>query len=237
MSEQNQQNQPEEQFGIGADVNSSNLVNFPGGYNKGELVGVKAHEIGRGEKFWVLDFTFKSLDRINTFVHREFIPKGKSTNKETTEENYKTRKGWFNSRVKHIWEAYYAFPSTTGLGQGAKTWTELFQKIANEFNTAKNGKEIYLDYNGESATYIPVWLKNTYSNDGDIQFPLLPNFIERITTETNVSGKPKTLETTKYDVFVMPPKVQKGASNTPPVMGGVVGGPTPTGGKKDDMGF
>ncbi len=241
MSDQNSTNtnEPVEEFGIDSNTNSSNVVNFPGGFNKAELVSVKSHKVGKTEqKFPVLDFKFVSLDRINTFVHREFVPKGKATNKETTEQNYVTRKGWFNSRVKHIYEAYATFPKDT-LGAGVKSWEGLFDAIATAFNTNNNGKEIYYKYDGEKAICIPVWIKNTFSTGGDIQFPLLPNFIERITPETNTSGKPKTLEATKYDQFVMPAKKENNSN----VMGanGVVGGnqmpnnPAPA--SSNDMGF
>ncbi len=236
MSETSEQVNNQEEFGIGAETSSSNLVSFPAGFRRADLTMVKAHEIGKGEKkFFVLDFKFQSPDRINTLVHREFIPKGKATQKETEAENYNTRKGWFNSRVKHIFEAYSDFPKE-GLGSGAKSWTELFQKIAQQFNTGKDGKEIYYNYNGETATCIPVWLKVTYSNDGDIQIPLLPNFIERMTAESHAANAPKTLEKTKYDSFEAPPK--KGASASPAMPGGVFGGPAPAakaGGS--DMGF
>lgn len=237
MSDQNSTNNATEQedFSIGAETSSSNIVNFPGGFNKAELVMVKAHEVGKGEqKYPVLDFKFVSLDRINSFIHREFIPKGKATAKENIDQNYITRKGWFNSRVKHIFEQYATFP-TEGLGKGVKGWGELFSKIAEVFNTGNNGKEIYFRRDGETVTCIPVWIKNTYSSGGDIQFPLLPNFIEKITPETNASGKPKTLEHTKFDTFKMPEVNKEKPSNA---MGsnGVVGG-APVAGNNSDMGF
>lgn len=228
--------QPQEDFGIGADVTGKNAASFTAGFNRADLVGVVAREIGKGDsKYFVLDFKFVDPDRVKSFTHREFIPKGKSNTKQTEKENYDDRKMRFNTRIKHIWEEYAQFPSEP-LGKGALSWNQLFTMVANSFNTSNNGGPIYMRKEGDKSFTIPVWLKNTYDNDNNIQLPMFPNFIERITPETNASNKPKVLQINlKFDKMEQTKKLDNTTSSGN-LMGGVVGGIGSTS-SGTDMGF
>jgi len=134
---------PMEDFGIGSETVSKTRVNFTGGFTKSILVGVKAAEIGKDAKYFVLDFNFKDIEGIKSFQHRVFIPKGQANSKENEADNYITRKNRFNACIKHIWEGFATFP-TEGLGKGATSWNDLFTKIADAFNSGgANGLPIY----------------------------------------------------------------------------------------------
>lgn len=206
-----------ESFGITTETNSRNAVSMSGGINKAVLLSVKSEEIGKNEKYRVLNFKFIDLDGIKSFTHTEFIPKGKATTKQTEAQNYETKKNGFNSRVKHIFEAYAPFP-TNGLGQGATNWESFFDKIATEFNTLNNGKPVFQYTKEDKQLNIPVWIKNTYTTSGNLQFPMSPNFIERMSPEFTA---PRILVIDKkYDITVQPDQNKGG---TPNMMGGNTG--------------
>lgn len=195
----------QEEFGIGNETNSKSRVNFKGGFTKGGLRNVTAHEIGKGNKFFVLDFEFVDHEGIRSLLHREFIPTGKASAKKTEKEDYDDKRSRFNSRIKHLYEAFATFPET-GLGKGAKDWKDFFTKIAEGFNTGgAEGKPIYKG--------IMIWIKATYNNKNDLQLPLLPNFVERISTSNE--HEPKTLEINKtYDKTTQTDAPSPGAPGT-----------------------
>lgn len=236
MSEQAENTTNQEEFGIGSETTSQSLVNFIGGFTKSFLGEVKAHEIGKDKKFFVLDFRFKDTENIKTFVHREFIPTGKANQKQTEKENYDTNRERFNSRVKHIWEQFMEFPKE-GLGKGSKSWDEVFTKIALAFNTSNNGNAIYIDIEGDKKNYKQVWLKCTYSKDNQIQFPIIPNFIERVKKGINETiDKIKTLQIDKkWDKVTQTDS--SNSNNSPVDQSGVMGGPSTVNSTDTSMGF
>lgn len=213
MSENNKVNN--EEFGISVETSSSNAVSMSGGINKAVLVSVKAEEIGKTNKYKVLNFKFKDLEGIKSFSHTEFIPTGKATTKQTEAENYATKKGGFNSRIKHIFETYAKFPEQ-GLGFGATNWDDFFNKIAEAFNTGNAGKPVFQQIKEDKTFNIPVWIKNTYSSSNNLQFPMSPNFIERITPDSLDKAKTLVIDV-RYDKIT---QIVQAPSNGGGVMGG-----------------
>lgn len=228
-----QGNIQQEEFGIDQNTTSKGFVGMSGGLNKAYLVSVSSDEIGKTDKYSVLNFKFKDLENIKEFTHTEFIPKGQATTKLTELEDYNNKKINFNKRIKHIFETFAKFPEK-GLG-GGKNWKENFDMIANQFNTLNEGKPVYQYVKEDGKIHsIPVWLKNTYQTQGkgkgNLQFPKLPNFIEKITPDS--LSNPKTLVIDKkYDVIIQP---DKDATNSSP---GVMGGPISSNSSADDFAF
>lgn len=205
----------QEEFGIGLDVKSTNRVDMPAGLQKAHLVSVKAEEIGKNTKYFTLAFSFLDIEGNKSFNHVEFIPVGKANDKQTEQENYESKRAGFNSRIKHIWEA---FGTWVGI-QGAKSWQDLFEKIASEFNNANEGTPIFM----KNGKHLPVWIKTTYNNKNSLQFPLSPNFIEKGTEENKIA--PKTLAiNAKYD------KITQTVAPDPLGGGNVLGGGASTSG-------
>lgn len=206
-------NQPEE-FGIDSSTSSKSRVNFRAGFTRSFLGAVKAHEIGKGQKFFVLDFEFVDREGLRSFTHREFIPTGKANAKKTETEDYADKRQRFNTRIKHLWEAFkpYPVPPAEPIGKGAKDWKDFLTKIAEAFNTHNEGQPIYKG--------IEVWLKVTFNDKDDLQLPLLPNFIEKVTAKTEKA--PDSLEiNNKYDKLEQNKKPSAGSGN---VIGGSGGG-------------
>lgn len=200
-------------FGVTTETKSSNITPFKGGLHKGLLKEVKVEEIGKKDKYIVLSFLFTDFENIKTFKKSEFMV-------DQNDDKFEVKLNGFNSRIKHIWEAYAPFP-TTGIGVGATDWKQYFEKIAESFNKGNNGQPIFKKVEGDKSSLIPVWLKLTYRpNDGKLDFPLSPNFIERL-KETNISEPSTLIIDNNYDITVQPEGKKKGN-----VMGGnrVVGG-------------
>lgn len=197
-------------FGISTETKSKNATPFDGGFGKALLKDVKKEEIGKDTKYTVLTFSFIDLEGIKSYKHSEFIP-------QQTDENYEKKFNGLNSRIKHLFEAYAPFP-TTGIGMGAVSWDDFFDKVALAFNTGNNGQPIYKKVEGEKAALIAVWLKLIYQKSGNLSFPLSPNFIEKI--EASNQTTPKTLSIDKrYDNIVQPDVQKKSGDN-----GGIMGG-------------
>lgn len=213
----------QEEFGVTAETKSRNSVSLSGGFNKVVLTKVQVEEVGKTNKFVVLSFNFIDLEGNKSYKHSEFIP-------DKSKDSYDKAKNGFNVRIKHIYETYAAFPQE-GLGRAAKSWQELFNMIANAFNTNNGGAPVYQLKKEDKMVTIPVWIKNTYSTKGALQFPLSPNFIEKITGDSQ--AQPKTLSIDKRYDTITQPDVNNGSNNSP-IMGGVVGG---AGTSASDFGF
>jgi len=151
-------------FGISSELESSNVVGFPkGGIYQGVLREVVYHEIGKKDKYMVLDFKFSDAENVRKFTHREFIPK--------QDDKFTKKIEQFSKRVKHIIEAYMPYPQA---GIGAFTSIEgFFEGVAKFFNTGKAGTPIFKDEN----KFILVHIKLTFFNN-NLGFPLFPNFID-----------------------------------------------------------
>ena len=90
-----------------------------------------------------------------------------------------------NNKFKNIQQQY-----------GQNPWNEVFEKIAEGFNgVGENAIPIYQTMNGDKKMAIQVWTKCTYDNKNNIQFPMMPNFIERLTPANQ--DKPKSLQIDK----------------------------------------
>lgn len=164
----------EESFGIDSNLEASNVVGFgKGGIFQAVLRQVKYHEIGKKNKYMVLDFVFTDLEKIRTFTHREFIPK--------RDDKFAKKVDYFNKRMKHLIEAYMKYPEG-GIGK-FKTFEEFLEGVAKFFNTGKEGKPIFK----EDINLIPIWIKLTFFNN-NLGFPIFPNFIEKVR-----AGKETTL--------------------------------------------
>jgi hypothetical protein len=161
-------------FGISEDLQSGNAIPFKAGIQKGLLVSVKGYNKAnkKGDKNYdVLEFKYVSLDNIATYTKIEFAVEREKDIKNGVKGG---KEKAMNIRIKHIYEAYQSCP-TEGLGFGATSWLDYFQRIAKAFNENKAGQPIFKI----EGKYIPVWLKFTYFNN-DLGFPYSPNFIETI---------------------------------------------------------
>jgi len=172
-------------FGITTETKSRNLTPIEPPY-KGEdgkyifpkayLLSVKSHIFTNkdSEESKVLDFHFKATDG-KEYIHREFL-----INED--DAKYQTKADGFNTRVKHIYEAFAVFPEK-GIGTKAKNWEQYFDMIAKAFEGVYE----------KSLVHIKV----IYFN-GRAGFPLSPNFLEKV-----VEDRPyRTLSVNlKYDVI------------------------------------
>lgn len=208
---------PTEQFGVTTDTVSKNSTPFNSGFSKGVLIEVKKEHVGKSDvKYLVLTFVFKDVEGNRTYRHSEFAV--------LSGDNIDKRKNGLNVRLKHIYEAFAQFPAG-GIGIGATSWEDFFDKVAVAFNTGSNGKPIFIKQDGDKKTPIIVWLKLTYDKKDNIGFPLSPNFIEKL-TEHNMD-KPKTIVIDKkFD------RLEQAGST--PAAGMVMGGAIPP---QNDFGF
>jgi hypothetical protein len=180
-------------FEIGDDVQGTKLGQFAPpiqtaqGYDfpKGFLSKVESKEIeiksgdSKGEKRKVLDFTFTDTAEIDKakvrFIHTEW-----ELEEVTTDDGKKKFEG-AKARIKHIHDTVNPNSSVI-LGQGATSFGNWFEIIANQFNEGANGKPVFFNK--------PLFIFVCYQKSKDItQFPLFPNFIE-------IANKPKPVTIT-----------------------------------------
>lgn len=181
---------PTESFGVTVDTKSKNSTPFNGGITKGILTEVKKELVGKSDtKYLVLTFVFKDVEGNRTYRHSEFAVIGG--------ENIDKRKNGLNVRLKHIYEAFSPFP-TAGIGIGATSWEDFFDKTALAFNTGNAGKPIFFREEAEKKIPIVAFLKLVYDKKDNLQFPLSPNFIERVTADNTASPKTLIIDK-KYD--------------------------------------
>jgi hypothetical protein len=187
-----------EEFGIGQETKGSNQTPFQAGIHKLYLSKVVSEEVGKDKKYDVLSLYFSDIEGIRTFKKSEFAPSNPDADKQKKAVN------GFNVRVKHIFESYVPFPAD-GIGKGAKDWKDYFDKIALAFNTGRDGKPIYTKDSGEKQMPVVSWAKLVYNYKDDVDFPLSPNFIEKI-TEVNQQAPKTIVIDKKYD------KMEQGGS-------------------------
>ncbi len=210
------------QFGVTTETKSRNQTPIKAGFTKAILTKVVKEIVGKDEnnKFTILTFYFIDIEGIGTYKHTEWIIK-------PTENKAKDKQNWLNSRIKHLYEAYAPFPAN-GIGVGATSWEDFFDKVASAFNTGNNGIPIYQRTDKDKTLPIVTWIKLTYYKQ-ELKFPNFPNFIERV-TENNIA-EPKILFIDKKTDVIKQPD----SAPTTPILGatpGVVGS-----GSKDDFGF
>lgn len=175
-------------FGISKETVSTGITPMIGGIQKAVLTKVKKEEVGKGDtKYIILSFSFKDTENIKSFKHSEFII-------DITDEKYATKLNGFNARIKHIYEQYQPV-SEEGIGNGATSFEDYFDKIEDAFNTGKIGKPIYLKDDGK---HIAVWIKVTYDRKNNLQLPLFVPFIETI-NEGNITKSKTLVIDIKYD--------------------------------------
>lgn len=202
------------QFGVTNETKSKNATPFSPKFTKGFLMDVKHEEIGKDTKYKVLSFFFQDIEGIKTFKHIEWTI-------EKDAENLEKKMNGMNVRIKHIYESFSKFPES-GIGSKSKNFDEFFEAVAKAFNEGRDGKRIYTMESGDKQVPVPIWIKTTYSNRGEISFPLSPNFVEKVTTLNQ--AEPKTLTWDKrYDKDEQPGK----RNADPNQQAGVMGGSTP----------
>lgn len=176
---------PDMGFGIKQDLEASNKIPFKAGLQKGLLMGVKAYnktsKKAGAKSYDVLEFAFSDLKGEASYDKLEFeVDREKDINTKNIRGGKELA---MNVRIKHIYEAYQPTP-VEGLGFGATSWLNYFERIAKAFNT--NGKDGSPIFKNESG-FIPVHLKFTYFNN-QLGLPYSPNFIEKVKEgkETNL---------------------------------------------------
>lgn len=122
----------------------------------------------KGKSILALCFHFKEENSVR--VHKERILE---FNPKDMDKSENTKISVFNTKVKHIWEAFGQFPNKKGIGKGAKSLRAFFEAIATAFNTS--GPEGTPIYTGKR-----FWLKVLFYK-GFVQLPYSPNFIQGIT--------------------------------------------------------
>lgn len=216
ITQENSTNAPVDMgFGINTELEASNKIPFKAGLQQGYLIGVKAYNkiSKKGEAYDALEFNFVDLKNEASFDKIEFaVDRAKDVNAKNVRGGKELA---MNVRIKHIYEAYAPFPAA-GLGYGATSWLDYFQKIAKAFN--ENGKDNTPIFK-EEGKFIQMHLKFTYFNN-NLGFPYSPNFIERVK-----EGKATNLVIDlNYDVVVQVAKTA-GSAKAPheqnnPVFGG-----------------
>lgn len=188
-------------FGVTEETKDSNNVNYgKGGFHKAILTEVKYEVVGKDEnkKYNVLSFNFLDYEGVKSFKHSEFEI-------DANDPDFNKKLEGMNSRLKHIYTTFVPF--TKGLGIGATSFVDFFQKVAISFNTDNNGGPIFKTDKGG----ILVWIKlGYYGKKGNIGFPLSPNFIERVGSDNKGTAianqtEPKTLIIdNRYDKIEQP---------------------------------
>jgi hypothetical protein len=190
MSQQNEQGAPMNLgFGITTETRSDSYVpiltakkvennpQFPNNwaFPIARLVNVvfnPKQETKNGDRI-IMDFIFKDPEG-RQYTHREW-------EQDPNDEKYSDKINGVNSRVKHIYVQTIGDFPTTGLGVGAKSFSEYYKAIVDAFNgvvviEGESTKKVYYT----NQCYIKlVYYKNK------LGFTLSPNFLERV-----VQGKP-----------------------------------------------
>lgn len=189
-------------FGISQETKSKNQVPFQPTeqhpITKGYLVDVypDTREMKKDKSTrQVLVFEFKDAEKIRTHYHTEW-------DLDPSDEDFQSRMDGLNSRIKHIYEEFAAFP-VEGVGNKATNFEEFFAAVAEAFNkNGKDGTPIYKD--------VLIWIKVSYNVSGgakaQLGFPLFPNFIEKYR-----QGKDTTLWLNKkYETLKQPEPLRRG---------------------------
>lgn len=202
-----------ESFGVTTDTKSKNSTPFTGGIHRAYITEIKKEEIGKDTKYNVLTFLVSDVEGIRTYRHSEFIPTIENARLfakqgESEQDALNRMKNMLNVRIKHIWEAFAPFPAS-GVGVGAASWDDFFQKVSDAFNTGREGKSIFTKDSGDKQIPVSVWLKLVYNKKNSITMPMSPNFIEKITEATATTPKTIVIDK-KFD------KIEQSATITDP---------------------
>jgi hypothetical protein len=192
-------------FSITTETKSTNRVLIPTGISPAYLKSVKIAEKGdesKGSTYQGLSFTFVSTlnDKqvVKEFEHFEFQI-------DETDAKFESKLAAFNSRIKHIYEAFAPFKGITVDKEDA-SFLDFMEAIAVSFNEVNDkGKTIFEG--------VPVNVKLVLSGKRDnISFPYSPNFIER--KPVNESQSILSINP-KYDKLVATPKAGMGNASDP----------------------
>lgn len=168
-------------FGITKDTKSKNATplkvatkletatkQFPYGYEfpVASLVNVISNSEfdTKNGKTAVLQFIFRDSQG-SQHTHIEFKI-------DETDAKFQSKMEGMNVRIKHIFTAVFGSFPEEGLGTGATSFEQFFQKVSEAFNskTTEDGKKVYANH--------PLYYKLTYYK-ANLNFPLSPNFLER----------------------------------------------------------
>lgn len=168
-------------------------------FHLAHLVNVTSEtvESEKSEAYDCITFTFKEVGGQSIYSHREFAITKPFTDKSGNEHSIEEQCGWQDRVLAQLYNVYMGLNAHVDakLGDGAESDADFFAKIANAFNTNRNGKAIYQN---DKSQPIPVWLKLVYVGNY-VKFPSFGNFIDLF-----VDGKPTNLRANKGDVFTAP---------------------------------
>ncbi len=177
--------QPTFQFGITKETKDSNKAPllvatkvennamFPSGWKfpVSRLVSIvsnHAYKTKNGDKA-VLQFIFKDSEG-RQHVHIEW-------EQDPNDAKFDKKYEGLNVRIKHIYTAIFTTFPEGGIGKGATSFADYFDKIREDFyavtTEAKEGEERKLIF-----PTVGLFTKVTYFN-GNLGFPLSPNFLEK----------------------------------------------------------
>ena len=179
-------------FGITKDtkaVNSAPLLTatkldtpstqFPAGYKFpiAKLVNVVfngALERKDGTTTPVLQFVFTDKDK-RSYTHTEWVIDPDDAKADTKQDG-------MNVRIMHIYTSVFKTFPEEGVGAGATSYADFFEKVAAAFNNSLTdvvveGKDAPVKK--KTYTLVNLYYKLTYYKTR-VQFPLSPNFLERV---------------------------------------------------------
>jgi len=176
-------------FGITQDTKSTNNVplltptklegtnsEFPSGWKfpVARLVNVVCNpEFAKkdGSTTPILQFVFRDADQ-RQHTHIEWVV-------ESDDAKFEDKRGWMNSRIKHIYEAVFGSFPEKGVGTNATSFVEFFNAVAAAFNGVVTTKKVGDEE--KKVKYYPtvnLYYKLTYYK-GNLKFSLAPNFLEK----------------------------------------------------------
>lgn len=196
-------------YEITNETKSTNKVQMAAGIVPAYLTSVAVETVGnpdKGETWEVLSFHFVStLDEkspvIKHFTHSEF-------QLDEASDKFKENLSNFNSKIKHIYEAFAPFKPISVTEENA-TFLDFLKAIAKSFNEKNEQNKTIFE--GKQVN-----LKLVYNKKDKLSFPYSPNFIEKFvknSTDSMLSINPK------YDKIV------------------ITSGTAPSGNAPDDMPF
>lgn len=113
------------------------------------------------------------------------------------------------NQISHLFDAFMGVGATAaydggkGIGAGADSELDFFNRVQAAFNTARDGKPVFQDKNGK---YILSRIKVIYNSGGYLEFPRYGNFFEVVH-----EGVKTSLVHRSGDVIVPPKKASDAA--------------------------
>lgn len=146
---------PDPKFPYGWQFPIATLVN---------VIAIPNYSTKNGDKA-VLQFVFRDKDG-SQHIHFEW-------EQDPSDAKIKEKMEGLNVRIKHLYTAAFGTFPEEGIGRGATSFADFFAKVAEAFNSVKDseGRKVYATKN--------YYYKLTYFN-GNLGFPLSPNFIEPV---------------------------------------------------------